>query len=128
MDLFGTKAKKEVLALRRSLLEAQVDLVLEKASNRRSKQQLMDADVVIKKLAAENMKLREDLIQAKAPAQFSQHPLYFNESEEDLEWQLRQGLIDTTEYKDALAQLGFDNAEIEIASEYADADHSNLSY
>lgn len=115
MDLFGRKAKQAQL-----YAEAQLNVVL--AWNADLENYLDRADArnivlqgVIDRLKEENTNLTRKLDEvARSPRRMSAAPLYKSEEEEELEYALRNGDIDMREFKDLMAQLGFDNTDVEL--------------
>lgn len=81
---------------------------------------------VIKSLLETNTKLSEQIVElSKAlaeakkpepapPMEFSKHPLWVPESEEDALHAYNAGLINKEELEDALKEIGFMNAEISV--------------
>lgn len=88
----------------------------------------MEGLEVVKSLLETNAKLTEQIIElsrllaeAKTPAphlpqEFSAHPLWVPETEEDAQHALAAGLIDKDEYEHVLKEIGFMNAEITVPS------------
>lgn len=115
MDLFGKKAQ-------RALAIAQIELEWA-AAWITDLQDRLEAEIAkghiregaIDRLRQDNLTLirKCDELERK-PRRMSAAPLYKSEEEEELEYALRNGDIDMREFKDLMAQAGFDNTEIEL--------------
>lgn len=112
MDLFGRKAQAELSVAKAMLVE--------------QAQWLEGAVALLAERDKEVNKLKNLLngaytqIQALQPPKrptISSQPLYMNENEEDLKWQLENKVIDTATYSELMKELEFENAEVSFAVE-----------
>lgn len=101
MDLFGKKARAE----RDSIAVAAYKLV----SDLRTVNKAYDAEIL-------RLRTHIDILKAEVknltPKPIKNHPLYLNETEEDIEYAFKNELIDKDQYEDMLRQLEFDNTDI----------------
>lgn len=78
-----------------------------------------------KELLVEVLRLETELQKYTAKRPISSEKMYLSDDEDDLKWQLDQGLIDFSQYEGMLDALGFENTEIQLYDSPAD---SNFSY
>jgi hypothetical protein len=112
MDLFGRKARAQlevalawIADLQSRLDEANYRAVIYQGAHDRFVEQNNKLDTKVRLLQAE----LENPQRRKSPQR-----LYKTEEEEELEFALRNGDINMQEFKDLLAQTGFENTEIEL--------------
>lgn len=112
MDLLGRKAQAQLEVAMAWIADLQfyIDDLNNKATIREG---------VTDRLRAENLTLIrkcDELARQlqRLPQRMSAAPLYKSEEEEELEYALRNGDIDMREFKDLLAQAGYENAEVEL--------------
>lgn len=132
MDLFGRKARTKIAEME----ERQRLLAMRNSAYRtaflRSAASAETLSGLVSDLLKENKTLLESLLKAEAALQnytakrpIRTEKMYLSDDEDDLKWQLDQGLIDFSQYEGMLEALGFENAEIQLYDSPAD---SNFSY
>jgi len=110
MDLFGRKSRAELSVVKAMFVEQGQYLNGAVAL-------LGERDTQIENLRY-NLHRAQEAIPVKGPKTvISSQPLYMNDNEEDLKWQLDNNMIDTTTYQQMLQELAFENAEISLAVE-----------
>lgn len=120
MDLFGKKARQAQahaegqLAIAREwieFLQAQLtEFSIQEVLNQGALDRL---STIVNEKTLEVQDLRAQLSARPKPVMRAT-PLYKSEEEEELEYALRNGDIDMNEFKSMMAQLGFENAEVEL--------------
>ena len=112
MDLFGRKAQAQIEVLVAWIADLQAKL--EKAEG-----YAIIREGAMDRLRADNLALlrkNDELVRQleRVPQRMSATPLYKTEEEEELEFALRNGDINMKEFKDLMAQAGFENTEVEL--------------
>jgi hypothetical protein len=108
MDLLGRKSRRK-LEEYAVLAAGYVKLLQSKNDVARNRINLIEIEN--HNLKNEVIRLKLELEAAK-PKPIKNHPLYLNETEEDIEFAYKNELIDRAEYEDMLRQLEFDNTDI----------------
>jgi hypothetical protein len=107
MDLLGRKAKAQ--------LEVALDwLVATDARLQAADLERRAKDRIIEKLREHIFRLEAKVYAPPIPAAPISHLRPVGDEEEELQYALRNGDIDKTEFKDLLEQAGFENTEVEI--------------
>lgn len=131
MDLLGRKARR-LLAARTARLDAALQLAYsqERAiadlSGRLHSRESLVRDLLSEnailddqaRVLAERCAHLEGMI-AAVPAPPEPQQYRVSEEEQEVEWQLKQGIIDAQEYEHLLRELDFQNANIEIDPDYS---------
>lgn len=120
MDLFGRKAKAALLREREwnavvvERLAQAMDIVQEMRIHDTITQGALERLAAIVNEKQAKIQELEAFISARPQPVMRKYPLYKSEEEEELEYALRNGDIDKSEYSDLMSQLGFDNVEVDL--------------
>lgn len=122
-----SKKDKEIVRLY-SLLDAAAYIVLARDARIHKLQGELAGESVMKAIMEENFlnlqrlyqELEATIPKAVTVPPISSQPLYLTEQQEDIEYAFANDMIDKATYEDMLAQLAFDNSEINYDYERID--------